>query len=178
MLPNVKYFKVSLVCISKEKIMSKHTKLFYVFSGIAGFLATAAVFSTIAMLLWNALLPALFGLPVLNWLQAAGLFILCRVLFGGMTSGFRGGTFDRAGRGRAGANLFRNRWDAMSDEQRQHLTEEIKQRHGIDPNGFCGGFRDFGLHQHMRHEQDEKTANGKMDGKKDENESDSKPRND
>jgi hypothetical protein len=118
--------------------MSKHSRPFYVFSGIAGFIATAAVFSTLAMLLWNALLPELFGLPVISWLQAVGLFVLCRVLFGGMTSGFRGGTFAMAGRGRNGANLFQGAWNAMSDEQRQNLAEKIKKHHGFDPrfDGF------------------------------------------
>jgi hypothetical protein len=119
--------------------MSKHSRPFYVFSGIAGFIATAVVFSTLAMLLWNALLPELFGLPVLSWLQTAGIFVLCRVLFGGMTSGFRGGTFDKMGRGRNGANLFRGAWAAMSDEQRQNLADKIKKHpHGFDPrfDGF------------------------------------------
>ncbi|MDR0877987.1 MAG: hypothetical protein LBN21_08040 [Treponema sp.] len=122
--------------------MSKHSKPFYVFSGIAGFLATAAVFSTLAWLLWNALLPGLFGLPVLSWLQTLGIFVLCRVLFGGMTSGFRGGTFDRGGRKRE--NLFRDRWDAMSEEERQHLAEKIKRHHGFDPRGGCEGRCGFG----------------------------------
>jgi hypothetical protein len=111
--------------------MSKHSRTFYVFSGIAGFIATAVVFSTAAMLLWNALLPELFGLPVLSWLQAVGIFVLCRVLFGGMTSGFRNGTFDR--RNKMGENLFHSHWDKMSDEQRQNLAEKIKKHHGFDP---------------------------------------------
>jgi hypothetical protein len=114
--------------------MSKHSRPFYVFSGIAGFLAVAVVLSTLVMLLWNALLPELFGLPALGWLQAAGLFVLCRALFGGMSSGFRHGAFDRGGRMRD--NLLHGAWHNMTDEQRQHLAEEIHKRHGCDrPRG-------------------------------------------
>jgi hypothetical protein len=134
--------------------MHKHSTPFYVFSGIMGFIATAAVYSTLAMLLWNALLPALFGLPILNWWQAAGLFVLCRVLFGGMTSGFRGGTFDR---GRMRDNLFHDRWGAMTDEQRQRLADEIKKRHGLDPRDPRGGFF------HWTQNADEKTEEKKDD---------------
>jgi predicted ferric reductase len=37
----------------------------------------------LVMLLWNALLPSLFGLPRVSYFQAMGLFILCHLLFGG-----------------------------------------------------------------------------------------------
>jgi hypothetical protein len=39
------------------------------------------------MLLWNALIPELFNGPVLSYWQAAGLFILSKILFSGMGSG-------------------------------------------------------------------------------------------
>lgn len=45
-------------------------------------LVAIAVFSLITMLLWNALMPAIFNLPVINYWQAAGLLILARLLFG------------------------------------------------------------------------------------------------
>jgi hypothetical protein len=40
------------------------------------------LFCFITMLLWNALIPAIFGLPVISFIQAAGLLILFRILFG------------------------------------------------------------------------------------------------
>jgi hypothetical protein len=118
--------------------MKKNVRLFsFPLSGLC-IVAMIAVFGTLTMLLWNALLPPLFGLPVLGWLQAAGLLVLCRVLFGGITGGL--GSIVGDARRRGGANLLRGRWDAMSDEQRQHLAEEIKKRHGFDPRGAfdCG----------------------------------------
>ncbi len=41
------------------------------------------VFSVATMLLWNALMPVIFKLPVLSFWQAAGLLILARLFFGG-----------------------------------------------------------------------------------------------
>ena len=52
--------------------------------------------------LWNWLLPALFGWPVLTFWQALGLLALCRILFGGI--GMRGG---RGSRGRRGCRQRR-----------------------------------------------------------------------
>ena len=110
--------------------MKRNSRLFWAPFGLLGLLAMTAVFGTVTMLLWNALLPPLFGLPPLSWLQAAGLLILCRVLFGGIAGGL-GGVM--GGRRREHEGLFRGKWDAMSPEQRQHLAEEIKKRHGFDP---------------------------------------------
>jgi hypothetical protein len=45
----------------------------------------------IVMLLWNWLGPPLFGLPQLTLLQAFGLLMLCRILFGGFGMGGGGG---------------------------------------------------------------------------------------
>ena len=49
------------------------------------------VFGGIVMLLWNWLLPRLFGWPELTLLQAFGLLVLCRLLFGGFGGGGGGG---------------------------------------------------------------------------------------
>ena len=45
----------------------------------------------IVMLLWNWLLPALFGLPEITLLQGFGLLALGRLLFGGWGGGGGGG---------------------------------------------------------------------------------------
>src|SRR5262249_60372870 len=48
--------------------------------------AAILVFGFVVMILWNWLMPALFGWRVINFWQALGLLVLCRILFGG----FRG----------------------------------------------------------------------------------------
>lgn len=45
----------------------------------------------IVMLLWNWLLPTLFGLPEVTLLQGFGLLVLGRLLFGGWGGGGGGG---------------------------------------------------------------------------------------
>lgn len=73
------------------------------------------------MLLWNALIPAIVGLPVITYWQALGLFVLCRLLFGGF--GFGGGRkppFDR--------QKLREKWMNLSDEERTQWKEQWKKR--------------------------------------------------
>lgn len=41
------------------------------------------LFGFVTMALWNALLPEIFGLPVINFWQAAGMLVLARLFFGG-----------------------------------------------------------------------------------------------
>ncbi len=85
--------------------------------------------SLLVMLLWNALMPDLFGLTAINLFQAAGLLLLCRILFGGFPRG-RGGW--RRGRWRA---KMRRKWAAMSPEDRDAWREKMK-------GWNCGPWRD------------------------------------
>lgn len=41
----------------------------------------AALMSLPVMLLWDWLMPAIFGLPEITWFQAWGLLFLCGLLF-------------------------------------------------------------------------------------------------
>lgn len=47
------------------------------------------------MLLWNWLMPDIFGLKRLTYWQAWGLLVLCHILFKGFGSGHGGGRSDR-----------------------------------------------------------------------------------
>jgi hypothetical protein len=57
------------------------------FAGIFMILAMCAVFGLAAMLLWNVLMPPIFALPQISYLQAVGLLVLARLLFGGIGGG-------------------------------------------------------------------------------------------
>lgn len=48
--------------------------------GILG-LGLLALFGWVVMLLWNWLMPAIFGLKTLTYWQAWGLLVLCSILF-------------------------------------------------------------------------------------------------
>ncbi len=80
-----------------------------------GLLVAATVLVTLAgavvMALWNWLAPALFGLPLISLAQAAGLLVLCRLLFGGFLG--RGGMHWR--------HRLAERWDRMTPEERERF---------------------------------------------------------
>jgi hypothetical protein len=110
------------------------------FAGLGIMLATCAVFGVAVMLLWNALIPQIFGLPQLNYLQAAGLLILARVLFGGIGGGGRGNALlwgaERDGHSFHHGNKLREKWMNMSEDER---LEFIKRERGFAHwRGFYG----------------------------------------
>lgn len=74
-----------------------------------------ALFGFVVMSLWNWLMPAIFGLKTIGYWQALGLFILCKILFGG----FRGG---RGGRWR---HRMRERWEQMTPEEREKFRQRF-----------------------------------------------------
>jgi len=90
---------------------------------IAGFIVLAilgvVVFSSIVMLLWNALLPSLFHFPVITFPQALGLLILTKILFGG----FRGG-----GPKNHWKDKMKQRWMNMTPEERENLQQRWGKR--------------------------------------------------
>lgn len=83
---------------------------------LVGFLVTG---------LWNALMPALFGLKTITFWQAIGLMFLSRFLFGG----FRG----RPGRSRHWRHRMMERWDQMTPEEREKFRDSMRSRR-------CGPF--------------------------------------
>jgi hypothetical protein len=100
------------------------------FAGIGIMLAMVAVFGAAVMLLWNALMPQIFNLPQIGYLQAAGLLVLARVLFGGTGNDRRNYAINRGARG--GGYLFehgnklREKWMNMSEEERKEFMEKEK----------------------------------------------------
>ena len=104
-------------------------------------LAFVAVLSVVVMSLWNALVPGLFHGPVLQFWQAAGLLILCRILFGG----FRGrGGHGWHGRHRWRERMWREHWENMTPEERERLRARFKHR--------CG-WREAGSHDEPHRQQ-------------------------
>jgi hypothetical protein len=97
-------------------------------TGVLIMLATLAVYGLGVMLLWNALLPGIFGLPALNYLQAAGLLLLSRILFGGFGPG-RFMTHVSQGRDERllrHGNPLREKWMNMTEEERKAFIAKEK----------------------------------------------------
>ncbi len=66
----------------------KGLKIFgFVILGVIGVAFLALLFGYIVMLLWNWLMPVLFGLTTITFLQAVGIVILARLIFGGFKHG-------------------------------------------------------------------------------------------
>ncbi len=104
-----------------------------------GFLAIAAAFGAAVMLLWNCLMPTIAGLGVINFWQAVGLLVLCRILFGNCgwhhCHGMHGGKHH--------GNHMHSKWAAMSEEQKREFINRRMEHMDCSPFGwkrsFCGG---------------------------------------
>jgi hypothetical protein len=92
---------------------------------IGGFLLFIAVGGAIVQLLWNWLLPSLFGWREVTFWQALGLLALCRILFGGF--GMRGSPHSGIRR------RMRERWERMTPEERERFRQGLRARCGFAP---------------------------------------------
>ena len=104
-------------------------------AALAGIVLVAFAGGAVVSLLWNWLLPPLFGWPVITFWQALGLLVLCRILFGG--KGWHGG-YRRDSRFRHRladriADRVAARWEHMTPEERERLRQRIRERCGVDP---------------------------------------------
>jgi hypothetical protein len=93
-------------------------------------LAFAFAGGLLVMLLWNAIIPD--AIPVvnrLNYFQALGLLILCRILVGGFRRPI-GGPFRNYGF-RGGA-AWKEKMMNMTEEEKEKFREEWRKRCGRD----------------------------------------------
>jgi hypothetical protein len=81
-----------------------------------------SLFGYVTMSLWNWLMPMLFGLRAITFLQALGLLLLSKILFGG----FHG----RGGGRRGWRRDMKERWEQMSPEERERLRAGMRGRWG------------------------------------------------
>jgi hypothetical protein len=96
---------------------------------VAAFLA---LISFAVMQLWNGVLTDVLHVSTVNYWQAMGIFVLCKILFG----------FGRGGRFGGGAPWMRGRmgerFKNMSQEEREKFKEQFADRmcHGRGRKGF------------------------------------------
>jgi len=81
-----------------------------------------AALSVVVMVLWNWLLPGLFGWPAIGFWQALGLLVLSKILLGGL-------------RGGAGRHLH---WRARMMDRWEHMTEEEREKFRQGMGRGCG----------------------------------------
>lgn len=91
---------------------------------IVGMMLFIAIGGEIVMLLWNWLMPSLFGWRQITFWQAVGLLALCRILFGGF--GLRGSG------SRSSRRRMIERWEQMTPEERERFRQGMRGRCGSD----------------------------------------------
>jgi hypothetical protein len=102
---------------------SMRRKWFYKIPGILLIvLVAAALFAFVVQHLWNWLIPAIVGWHAINFWQALGILVLCKILFGGF-------------RGRGGGMYWRHRmgerWEKMTPEEREKFGRAMRGRCGV-----------------------------------------------
>ncbi len=79
-----------------------------------------ALLGFVVMTLWNAVLPAVTGLHAITFVQAIGLLVLSRILFGGLRGWGRRGGHWRA--------RMQARWQQMTPEERERFRDLLGPR--------------------------------------------------
>jgi hypothetical protein len=116
--------------------MTKRRKLLliapFAIMAVAAFIALGGA---VVRLLWNTLLPPLFGWREITFWQGLGLLVLCRILFGGWRFHAGGPRLDMHRRmSDRVADRMAARWDAMSPEEREWFRQRVRDRFGFGPH--------------------------------------------
>ena len=90
---------------------------------ILGMVLFTFIGGTVVRLLWNWLLPPLFGWREVTFWQALGMLALCRILFGG--SGWRGSVRSNIRR------RMEERCEHMTPEERERFRKRMRERWGF-----------------------------------------------
>ncbi|MBL1411038.1 hypothetical protein [Sphingobacterium faecale] len=96
-------------------------------------IACMAALSGVIMILWNLLIPEIFGLTTLNFWQALGLFALTRLLFGRFGGGRGKGC--RPGFGSMKRGAMAEKWAKMTAEERKEFICKRRKFGFGDPFG-------------------------------------------
>ena len=99
---------------------------------ILGILFFGFLGGEVVKLLWNWLLPPLFGWREITFWQGLGLLALCRILFGGFSR--HGGPRSNIRRRMADrmADRVADRWEHMAPEERERFRQRMRERCGFD----------------------------------------------
>ena len=98
------------------------TKIGLIAGGVVLTVALAFFFGLIVMLLWNWLMPAIFGLPAITYWQGWGLVLLAHILF-------------KAGHGGLGGGRGRGEWKRR---YRRRVEEDLRGEQGREGPGAAG----------------------------------------
>ena len=110
--------------------------------GLLAVVVVAYVGGEVVRMLWNWLLPPLFGVPEVSYWQALGLLALSRVLVGGFGLGGSGHHSGSRWKQREADRMadrmverFAERFEQMTPEQRERVRQQMRERFGFDSTG-------------------------------------------
>ena len=99
--------------------------IFIVPAALMGIVLVTFIGGTAVRLLWNWLLPPLFGFREISFWQAIGLLALSRILLGGRSM---------QGCGRSSMRRrMTERWERMTPEERERYRQGMRGRFGCGP---------------------------------------------
>lgn len=110
--------------------MNKKYKFLMGIKIVFGITAFVLLFGFGTMHLWNWLVPSLFHGPIITFVQAIGLLILSKILFGGF-----GGRHGRGGHCGPGG---RRNWKYKMQERFSNMTPEEKEKFKQRFKDRCG----------------------------------------
>lgn len=96
----------------------------FIIKAVIGFVAMFLIVGVVLMYLWNWLMPVLLTLPEINLMQAWGLLLLSKILFGCGGSHWRG-----KWKGAWGEHM-KNKMEAMSPDERERFRQQWEARCG------------------------------------------------
>jgi Ca2+/H+ antiporter, TMEM165/GDT1 family len=102
----------------KKRFWARKVAFFILFAAIA-----ILVFGGVVMLLWNNVLAQVTHVSTITFIQALGILVLAKILFGG----FRGGWGSRRYYWK---QRMRDKWNSMTPEQRDKFKQEWQKRCG------------------------------------------------
>ncbi len=106
--------------------MTRRMRLLFIApAAILGILLFSFIGGEIVKLLWNWLLPPLFGFPLVTFWQALGLLALSRILVGGF--GLHGGRSNMRRR-------MTERWQRMTPEEQERFRQGMRGGWGCRPS--------------------------------------------
>lgn len=100
---------------------------------LKGFIIVAAfifIGGFAVMSLWNWLIPSIFGLTTITWVQALGLLVLSKILFGGFRGGGGWGGGCGGNRHHFWKQKMAERMANMTPEEKEHFRAKMKNRWG------------------------------------------------
>jgi len=89
----------------------------------AFFIVITLVIGMVVMFLWNAILPVVLGVKAITFMQALGVLLLSKILFGGFHGGFKGG---------------KDQWRMKMQQKLGNMTPEEREKFKAEWRNRCG----------------------------------------